>query len=225
MPQLRPTGLIVDSVALLAALACIIGGAWIGAAEFITVTGARSERPAAMQSARPFFYSEASQRGVTAAIDAHDAALRNRQPDQARAALDDAANRLRALLALTPTDGGLWALLADVEARRIGFSPRIVNYLDMSRTTGRLEFQAMARRISLGFRVWLALDAPARSALTGEAIRLLQPTTNHRLIAFLASVGAQTRGESAMALRGLVQERAPEWLEKYDAWLRSPPIF
>ena len=140
-------------------------------------------------------------------------------------AAHDAANRLRALLALTPTDGGLWALLADVEARRIGFSPRIVNYLDMSRTTGRLEFQAMARRISLGFRVWLALDAPARSALTGEAIRLLQPTTNHRLIAFLASVGAQTRGESAMALRGLVQERAPEWLEKYDAWLRSPPIF
>ena len=110
----------------LAAAICVVLGAWVFAAALLTgapaLTVVGNEPPR-----RDMFRSASILEGVNEALAQAETDMRNQQPAAARDALGRAQDGIRRLLALTPSDGSLWALLAEVELRRNGVSQRVID--------------------------------------------------------------------------------------------------
>lgn len=162
---------------------------------------------------------------VLAALHKHDSSAKG-DAETRIAALREARAQLVSLLARRPSDGDQWALLAQIEARFVGFDPGVKAALDMSRLTAPLEKAAIEKRIRLGVQLLDELDGPERTGLDNDLRTYLGvPEPRHRVIATLADAVRGQDNARLAAIRAAVARDAPQWSTTFEQFLAKPPQF
>lgn len=162
---------------------------------------------------------------VLAALRTHDSSAAGDTAARV-AALREARAALASLLARRPSDGDQWALLAQIEARFVGFDPGVKAALDMSRLTAPLEKAAIEKRIRLGVLLLDDLDAAERQRFESDLRTYLGvPEPRHRVIATLADAVRGLDAPQVAAIRAAVAREAPQWSTTFEQFLEKPPQF
>jgi hypothetical protein len=129
------------------------------------------------------------------------------------------------MLQMAPAQANQWILLAEVETRLAGLTPRAKHYLALARITGRLEFPVVEKRIALGVRVWPLLDKEARAHIRADIHTLLRAQPNHRAVGFLAEIARTYSKYQADVVRSVIQRWAPARIKSFDHWVRNGSPF
>jgi hypothetical protein len=145
------------------------------------------------------------------------------------AAFDAMAQRVRmgivALLSVRPSDALLWANLAQIDERRGGDTNAVAAFLRMSHLVGRLEQDAVLKRIAVGLRARAALQPEDLEMLEGDIRQILSQEPPHRMIGYLAVAARGLDVKTILWIRQFVALYRPDWLKTFDSWLRQPPDF
>lgn len=143
----------------------------------------------------------------------------------ARNTLQQTRRGLVRMLQRAPAQANQWILLAEVETRLAGLTPRAKRYLALARLTGRLEFPVVEKRIALGIRVWPLLDKAAQTHVRDDIRTLLRAQPNHRAIGFLAEIARAYSKYQADIVRSVIQKWAPTRIKTFDHWVRNGSPF
>jgi hypothetical protein len=130
-----------------------------------------------------------------------------------------------ALLSLRPSDALLWASLAQIDERGGARPDAITASLRMSYLVGRLEQQAVLKRIAVGLRMRDALQPGDMEMLEGDIRQVLSQEPPHRMIGYLALAARGLDVKTILWIRKFVALYRPDWLKTFDSWLRRPPDF
>ncbi len=209
---------------LIVALACVFAGG-IAVLSLLASGHTMFDKPANHTRQDQIVTNAAIAKGVQERLALYDKEHAAGRITAARNVLQEARRGLVRMLEHAPAQANQWILLAEVETRPAGLTPRAKHYLALARLTGRLEFPVVEKRIALGVRVWPLLDKAAQTHIRDDIRTLLRARPNHRAIGFLAEIARKYSKYQADVVRNAIQKWAPTRIKAFDHWVRNGSPF
>ncbi|MCK1317392.1 MULTISPECIES: hypothetical protein [unclassified Bradyrhizobium] len=148
----------------------------------------------------PMIQPEFSQSQALITLRAAEEAILRKTPEEADHEIEAAQNKVKAALAVAPTDSFLWLMLYSAEISRSGFDLQIAHYLGQSYAAGPLEGWISLRRNRLALAVFAMLSEVVQRATISEFSNMVSSGFVDQAATNLATVGWSNRDRLLAAL-------------------------